>query len=213
MCSKNSFQETKRDWGKVKKKLLWSGMSWWLWVKVPTMNRLLALVLCHSSFLSPHFLAALLTVKGIKLSESLKKYQKGILIKAITRKPALHLSGCILYVLSPHFNKKDDLISTRQAGWNWWSITYMTLTDWWRGPVRPRWSVRIHLYFPPVSIKSSVSHSEISCLLSQTLWRGVKPFSAPPDTEATYQTSSFLLVCICGCSHLPMCGFSVCPPC
>lgn len=27
----------------------------------------------------------------------------------------------------------------------------------------------------PVSIKSLVSHSEISCLLSQTLWRGVNP--------------------------------------
>lgn len=146
--------------------------------------------------------------------QPLKKYQKRILIRAVTRKPALHLSGCILYVFKPPFKKKKKMIWSQQ-GRLVEEVIY-NLHDTHRlveGPCEAEVIRSDPSLLPPVSIKSLVSHSEISCLLSQTLWRGVKPFSAPPDTEATYQTSSFLLVCISGCSHLPMCGFSVCPLC
>lgn len=50
----------------------------------------------------------------------------------------------------------------------------------------------------PVSIKSLVSHSEISCLLSQTLWRGVNPsqlhLTQKPHTKHLH---SCFRVCVC----------------
>lgn len=38
-----------------------------------------------------------------------------------------------------------------------------------------------------------------------------RPSSAPADTQPTFQTSSFMAVgACCRCSHLPICGLSVC---